>query len=351
MLVTKQKVLRRFWYAIAPCDHVTNTPYPFRLLGEDIVLYRDGAGTPAALKDRCPHRTAKLSKGFVEGDNIVCGYHGWTYDRMGACVRIPQQEDGANQTNRVKVQNYHCQEKYGYIWVALEDPLTDIPSIPEETMPNVRRIFQFNEIWKTSSPRFMENAFDNSHFSYVHRNSFGQIDQPKPSKYELIENDWGFSAKTEVSIKNPPESHAVTGTSAPQTTRHLDNAYYLPFSRRFGCSYDSGIIHTIFNCATPIDDEHFLLTQWLYRNDTEQDCPAAGLIAFDRKVTDEDKEILEATDPDVCIDVTRQQEMHMPSDKPGLIIRKQLLDLLRNHGEEEIHAGNVGDFLTSNHQG
>ena len=339
MLVTHQPVLRRFWYAVVPSADLQATPYPFRLLGEDIVLFRDSGGAPSALKDRCPHRTAKLSRGFVDGDLLVCGYHGWSFSAGGACERIPQQPPDSSLASRVSVPAYNCQEKYGYVWVALDDPLSDIPDIPEERIPGVRRIFQFNEVWKTSSVRFLENAFDNSHFSFVHRNTFGQIEQPAPSSYEINETDWGFSAKTQVPINNPPESHAVTGTTAPTTVRYLDNTYYVPFARRFGCSYDGGLIHTIFNCATPIDDEHILVTQWLYRNDREEDCPAEQLIAFDRKVTDEDKDILESTDPDVCIDVTRRQEMHMPSDKPGLIIRAKLLALLRRHGEEEIHRG------------
>jgi hypothetical protein len=111
----------------------------------------------------------------------------------------------------------------------------------------------------------------------------------------------------------------------------------MPFCRRFGCSYSSGIVHTIVNCATPIDDSHMALTQWLYRNDTEEDAPAAELNAFDRRVTDEDKDILEATDYDVCIDVSRRVEMHMPSDRPGLIVRRMLTDLLATHGEAEVH--------------
>ena len=56
-------------------------------------------------------------------------------------------------------------------------------------------------------------------------------------------------------------------------------------------------------------------------------------------------EILEATDYDACIDTTRKMEFHMASDKPGLVIRKQLLDLLRAHGEEEVHRGNVGKII------
>ncbi len=83
MLTTRQKTLRKFWYATVRMDALKDGPMPFRLMGEDIVLFLDAAGQPAALADRCCHRTAKLSKGWVDEGRIVCGYHGWTYDRDG----------------------------------------------------------------------------------------------------------------------------------------------------------------------------------------------------------------------------------------------------------------------------
>jgi phenylpropionate dioxygenase-like ring-hydroxylating dioxygenase large terminal subunit len=336
MLVTQQPVLRRFWYALMPMSDLDDGPKPFTLLGENIVLWKKSDGTPAALRDRCCHRTAKLSKGFVEGDNIVCGYHGWTYNEAGACIRIPQNADGAIPSG-AKVPAFHCQEKYGYVWVALDDPLKPIPHFPEDGAPGYRRIFQFYQEWKTSPVRMMENSFDNSHFSFVHKANFGIANQPKPAPYEFNETDYGFEAITTVPIRNPPESHRITGTTDPITNRHLVNRYYLPFCRRFGCSYPaSGIDHIIYNCATPIDDERMILVQWLYRNDTEADCSTQALIDWDATITSEDREILEATDPDVCIDTRRRVEFHMPSDKPGLIIRQQLLALLEAHGEREV---------------
>jgi len=66
MLVTRQKVLRRFWYAVVPMSHLDDGPKPFTLLGENIVLWKGAGGKPHALRDRCCHRTAKLSKGFVD---------------------------------------------------------------------------------------------------------------------------------------------------------------------------------------------------------------------------------------------------------------------------------------------
>ena len=189
----------------------------------------------------------------------------------------------------------------------------------------------------------MENSFDNAHFSYVHKANFGILENPKPAPYEFRETDYGFEAETLVPIRNPPAGHRVTGTTEPITHRHLVNRYYLPFCRRFGCRYPaSGVDHIIYNCATPMEDGRMLLVQWLYRNDTEAQCSTQELIDWDAAITAEDRDILEATDFDACIDTTRRMEFHMTSDKPGLVIRRQLMDLLTAHGEVEVHRGNVG---------
>ncbi len=340
MLVTQQPVLRRFWYALMPVSLLADGPKPFTLLNERLVLFMgkkaDGEMGPIALADRCCHRTAQLSKGWVDDGEIVCGYHGWRYDGSGACVCIPQKADNAPIPAGARTDAFHCQEKYGYVWVCLGEPLQPIPHFDEEGQPQYRRIFQFYEEWQTSPLRFMENSFDNSHFSFVHKANFGMLSQPKPSKYLLEQNEWGFEAETIVPINNPPAGHRVTGTDAPTTTRHLFNRWHLPFVRRFGCTYpDSGLHHIIYNCATPIDDKRIQLVQWLYRNDSEEACSTEELIAWDAPITLEDKEILEATDYDACVDTRRRVEFHMESDKPGLIMRKMLFDLLQAHGEEE----------------
>ncbi|MEK9969241.1 MAG: aromatic ring-hydroxylating dioxygenase subunit alpha [Ferrovibrio sp.] len=342
MLTTKQKTLRKFWYATVKLADLVSGPKPFRLMGEDLVLFLDKDGQPAALADRCCHRTAKLSKGWCDNGNIVCGYHGWTYDRSGQCIRIPQYPDNAAVSGNLKTTAYRCQPRYGYAWVALDEPLAGLFDIPEDSDPGFRRIDQFYEEWNCAPLRMLENSFDNAHFSFVHKATFGQLDQPKPEKYEMKETDYGFYAESIVPIANPPVAHRVTGTTAPTTTRHMRNHWYLPFCRRLDMEYPGGLRHIIFNCATPMDDDRIQLVQWLYRNDSEEQCSTQELIDWDAVITKEDKEILEATDFDACIDISRRVEAHMPSDKGGLIMRKRLLELFKAHGEGEIHRDMPG---------
>jgi phenylpropionate dioxygenase-like ring-hydroxylating dioxygenase large terminal subunit len=347
MLTTQQPIFRKFWHAVMPLASLADGPKPFRLLGEDIVLFLDEHGEPAALKDRCCHRTAKLSKGWcpTEGPlkgKLQCGYHGWTYDRSGRVVRIPQYAEDRPIPADYCTPAYPCTARYGYAWVALEEPIAEIPAVPEFDAPGWRTIFQFYETWATSPMRALENSFDNSHFSFVHRATFGVADQPQPSKYQIVESESGFHAETVIAAANPERFRRISGVAEPVTTRHMRNAYFLPFSRRLDIEYPSGIRHIIINCFTPIDDGRMQLCQWLFRNDTEAQCPAEMLIAFDDEITREDKDILESTDPDALVDTRRRGiEFSMDSDRPGMLIRKKLMELLARHGEVEVHRGSA----------
>ena len=335
MLTAAQKALRKFWYAIMPLDLLADGPRPFRLMGEDIVLFLDADGAPVALKDRCLHRTARLSAGRCVAGGIECGYHGWTYASDGRLTRIPQFEADTPLPKRA-VTSYRCTARYGYAWVALDEPVQPIFDIPEDGAPGFRRIFQFCDCWNTAPLRFMENSFDNAHFAFVHRGTFGDTARPRPDRYEIEETKYGFYAASLVHIVNPPAAYQVTGTTEPTTTRDMRNHWYLPFSRRLDITYPSGLRHIIINCATPIDDSRMQLMQLLYRNDGEVDCPAQKLIDWDAAVIAEDRAILEATDPDVPLDIARHAEAQMPSDRPGQIMRRRLLDYLGAQGEAEV---------------
>lgn len=338
MLVTRQPVLRRHWYAVMPLADLAAGPRPFTLLGEDIVLFLDAQGQPAALKDRCCHRTARLSKGWCKGGGLQCGYHGWVYDRDGRVVEIPQYGADREIPPDYCTLSYRCVARYGYAWVALDEPELDIPPMPEFDAPGWRTIFQFHETWRTSPVRALENSFDNSHFSFVHRATFGVAAQPRPSKYEIVENERGFYAETVIDAVNPERFRRISGVSDPVTQRHMRNAYLRPFARRLDIEYPSGVRHVILNSFTPIDDGRIQLCQWLFRNDSEADCPAQMLIDFDHEITREDKDILESTDPDAVVDLRRRGvEFSMDSDRPGILIRRQLMQMLAAAGETEVH--------------
>jgi len=335
MLVTRQPVLRRFFYPVVPVDRLADGPVPITLLGEPIALWQGADGAVHAVEDRCCHRTAKLSKGWTDGDAIVCGYHGWTYDGAGQCIRIPQWKDPDRPIN-FRIRSFAVEQRYGYAWVCLDDaPLAGVPDFPEAADPSFRLIQQFWEPWATAGLRVMENSFDNAHFSFVHRASFGDEGHPEPARLTIEEDETGFVMRSDVPVVNPEAQKKLLRMDDAHTVRHMTATWYLPFGRRLNIRYPNGLVHSIVTWATPVDDGTSQICQFVLRNDTEADAKAADIIAFDRQVTGEDKEILESTDPDVPLAVNSGLEFHMPSDRPGLLMRKRLARLLAEHGETE----------------
>lgn len=336
MLVTQQPVLRRFWYPVIPVSMLADGPKPFKLLGEEIVVWRDAQGRVSALADRCCHRTARLSLGFYdEQGQLACGYHGWVYDVSGKCVKIPQfTRESVPASNRVKA--FHAEERYGYVWVALDDPLTGIPEIEETREPGYRMIQQFYEPWRCAGLRLMENSFDNAHINFVHQGTFGDRKDAGEPNYEFQTLPWGFRMKTSFAVKNTELATKVVKIDSEKTTRFVESTWFLPFTRRLRITYPNGLVHIIITSATPIDDANSMVVQFCLRSDSEAEVPASDITAFDRAVTGEDKRILETTEFDVPLDDSGGGwERHMASDKPGILMRRRLMELLREHGETE----------------
>lgn len=335
MLVTKQPILRRFWYPVMPMTHLADGPKPFRLLDQDIVVWLTSDGSPAAIADRCCHRTAKLSRGYCEGGRIVCGYHGWQYDRDGVVVRVPQVASTRDHRTAMRTPAHHAEERYGYVWVALDDPLTPIPNFEEAATPGFRKIDQFYDVWNCAGLRLMENSFDMAHIAFVHRATFGDADSPTPAKFRLTRTDDGFIMDSEVSVVNRDLQKEILNMRDDTTVRRAQAQWYMPFLRKTRITYPTGLVHAIVTAATPIDDRRSQIVQFCLRNDTEEQTSTADVIRFDHAVVEEDKYILEGTDHDVSLD-PRGIEASMASDKPGLLIREMLRTLLADHGEVEV---------------
>jgi hypothetical protein len=111
------------------------------------------------------------------------------------------------------------------------------------------------------------------------------------------------------------------GTTEPTTRRHQCNKWFVPFCRHLGMEYPSGIRHIIFNWAPPISVGRIQVVRLLFRNDTEADCSTKELVDWDAAIIAEDRDKLESTDPDAIVDTGREIEMHMPSGRPGMIMR------------------------------
>jgi len=147
------------------------------LLNEPVVLFRSPEGVPVAMEDRCCHRNLPLSHGTLLPEGLQCGYHGFTYDMSGQCIRIPGQDSIPAQA---QVRTYPVVERHRWIWIWMGDPeLADPESIPD--------------LWKNDHPVWavsegdlihvrghyqlvVDNLMDGSHVSFVHKTTLGTDD-------------------------------------------------------------------------------------------------------------------------------------------------------------------------------
>jgi nitrite reductase/ring-hydroxylating ferredoxin subunit len=116
------ELLRRYWHPIGLSGAAGPTPAAVRVLGEDLVLFRDGEGRPGLVVARCAHRGTTLYYGRVEARGIRCCYHGWLFDGHGHCLEQPCEPGGGTQRERMRQPWYPVQERYGLIFAYLGPP-------------------------------------------------------------------------------------------------------------------------------------------------------------------------------------------------------------------------------------
>jgi phenylpropionate dioxygenase-like ring-hydroxylating dioxygenase large terminal subunit len=122
---TNTQMLTGFWYRALPADRVQrNQLHKAMLLEIPLVIGRDRAGRPFALRDACPHRGMPLNGGHFDGEKVECPYHGWRFDaHNGQCQLIPSlTSDQHLKIDRIYAGSYPCEEKDGFIWVYVPDP-------------------------------------------------------------------------------------------------------------------------------------------------------------------------------------------------------------------------------------
>jgi len=166
--------LRNYWYAIAWDHEINRSPFGRTVCGESIVLYRQTSGAVLAFEDCCPHRLLPLSKGLLQGDELVCKYHGLRFDHQGRCVWMPGQ-DGIRQ--EVRVRAYPTAERHRFVWVWIGDAELadekDIPDLPWCSDP--AWVFEGSTYHvKCNYQLLVDNLMDLSHETYVHPSSIGQ---------------------------------------------------------------------------------------------------------------------------------------------------------------------------------
>jgi phenylpropionate dioxygenase-like ring-hydroxylating dioxygenase large terminal subunit len=321
VLVTGVPAFRRFWYPVAFAEDLAAGPLARRVLGEDLVVWSTADGGAAAARDKCPHRSSKLSVGWVDGGCPVCPYHGWQFDADGRASHIPQLEAGLPAPPKAQLRSVHATVRYGVVWVALEDPVGGLPEVPEHHDPAYRAIRQFDEVWAAAAPRLVDNSFDPAHVAYVHRKTFGSPADARIEPPSVERTDDGMVMVTSLVVRNDLElAQRANGVGEERTTRDTVSRFVAPFLRVMSITYPTGLNHVLVTGICPVDDTHLRLVQWAVRNDTEADVPGADVVAFDRVITLEDQWLLEQTDPDYELDLN--DLAHVKVDRGTIAVRR-----------------------------
>jgi len=163
---------RRYWIVISATRDVHDIPQAIKVLGDELVLFRDQTGKIGLIGAHCPHRGASLEYGDIECGGIRCPYHGWLFDVHGQCLEMPAEPKGSKFAQKVKHLSYPVREQGGLLFAYLGPNPDDPPPLPKyaaladcagQRSLEATRVYDYN--WFN----FIENGADPAHFSILHR--------------------------------------------------------------------------------------------------------------------------------------------------------------------------------------
>ncbi|HEY6999439.1 MAG TPA: Rieske 2Fe-2S domain-containing protein [Candidatus Binatia bacterium] len=212
------EMLRRYWWPIGFSELVTEkqSPTKVRLLGEDFVLFRDGARRLGLVELHCSHRGTSLEFGRVEDQGIRCCYHGWLYDVAGRCLEQPAEPAESTFKNRIRHPAYKAQEIAGFIFAYLgPDPAPLLPRYDLFLEENGERVIGAGTEYCNWLQR-AENSVDQTHLVALHAPEYPQMALKRP-EVRWQKTVYGAKITTHVpGISKPKHSHWVF----PSHTRH-----------------------------------------------------------------------------------------------------------------------------------
>ena len=339
--------LRNSWYVVALSSEIEAKLRAFRILGENIVIYRTERGEPVALEDSCPHRRLPLSKGRLLNGNIECGYHGLQFDHSGQCVAAPTQD---RIPPTAIVRSYPIVDRWGLVWIWMGDAgLSDDSLIIDiENYDNAD--------WKITSGDALtcacnylyvvDNLLDPSHVAWVHLSSFAAPGTDN-TPVEITETGNGVFVHRWIYDTKPPPFYAplvqfegncdrLQHYEAQFPCTAINKSIFFPAGKGGpGSSIDEQTYIMIsYHFMTPIDANNTRY-HWLQHRNTDPDneevtvAIASGLKAAFL----EDRDVLEAVHTGIANETTRH--LNLGLDAASLHFRRKLEILI---GQEPDNA-------------
>ncbi|MFK8031883.1 MAG: Rieske 2Fe-2S domain-containing protein [Gammaproteobacteria bacterium] len=337
-------LVRNRWYIAAFSREITREPIERTFLGKPVALYRKEDGTPVAMYGLCPHRYFPLAKGKVEGDALVCGYHGFTFDADGACIRIPSQDASGS----------FCQPTYPivekgpvcWIWMGDADKCNDV------SIPAYEDFGLDQPGWHCSSENYfhsngraqllIDNLMDLTHLAYIHHHVPGGETMAKTAIEEL-ERDHSYQILRKGKVPWNPFLEMIFGSDAgfeglaeftqisdfygPEFIRTslpviADLEAGMPVPDKFNQLY-------ILHAMTPETETSTHYFGFATRNFRQEDPSVdAFWLESDNVIRQQDVDAINLVEERLEFGAENQKELLVVADRPAVKVRKRIAAML-----------------------
>lgn len=322
--VGNDPVLRAQWFAVAKSSEVVSgEPVARRLLGGDVVLWRD-AERIHAWQDLCVHRGAKLSLGTVKKDCLVCPYHAWEYDGDGRCIHIPAQPDRVPPL-RARANVFQATERYGLVWVCVGEPVAGVPEFPLAEDAEFRAFLCGPYRFEAKGPRLIENFLDVGHLAIVHAGLLGDRERAAIPEYE-VEAGVGDTGPVARGIRVHQPDPDGTGQAAEVV---YDYRVHAPLTASFVKSQGENRLFMGYT-ITPVEESTGVAWS-VFAMNYGFEIPEQSLRAFQDTVAMQDKAVVESQRPEL-LPLDLQEELHLRSDRMAIAYRSWLKTTGLKHG-------------------
>jgi phenylpropionate dioxygenase-like ring-hydroxylating dioxygenase large terminal subunit len=315
-------VLSQHWYPLARVQDITEHPLAAKLLDVDLVVYRTPGGLHVA-RDVCAHRGVPMSMGWVEGDEIVCRYHGLRYGPDGQCTKIPAQPD-LRPSPRFCLARFPAVERYGLLWTCLNpEAQNSIPPFEAWNDADYQPILPPPVDIHGSAGRQVEGFIDVAHFAWVHHEAFADRDMPEVPSYQTEVTDNCVRSEYWSSVSNFPK--ALQDRAPPDFRWLRVYEIFPPFTARLTVHFPNGGRLGILNAASPVSARETRLFVPIARN-FDKSGSLDAVYAFNAQIFEEDKAIVEHQRP-AELPLAMDAEAHFAADRTSTAYRRWLVKM------------------------
>ena len=261
---------RRYWIVVGTTRELHDIPQAVKVLGEELVLFRDQTGQLGLVGMHCPHRGASLEYGDIEDGGIRCAYHGWLFDVRGRCLEMPAEPAEGKFTQKVKHLSYPVREQGGLIFAYMGPDKNDPPPLPRYSplsdrggLRQIEPVRQCDYNWFN----FFENSADPAHVCILHRHAgYGEqswgdhfFSYREMPDFQFVDMDYGMKVVMTKPGPNGEDEFADEMSLALPSIIQVGDTEFVHAKLDAAALMRDGsqCEHILF--LTPNDDDHFMI--------------------------------------------------------------------------------------------